>query len=392
MTGILIKLFVKDSDNINNHSVRTSYGLLSSVVGIISNVILFVFKFILGMIINSIAITADAFNNLSDAISSVIGFIGVKLAAKPADKEHPFGHGRYEYIAALIVSFLIIEVGWTTFKGSFDKILNPSQLNTSSNHIIFLVISILIKVWLVVFNKQIDKKINSTVIRATAIDSLGDVVITSIMVVSIIVSKLSNIIIDGYMGLLVSIFVIISGINIARTTLMPLIGEAIDAELYKKIKNMVESYDGVVGTHDLIIHSYGPTSHMATIHVEVPDNSDIKEIHEIVDEIERDILDKTGICIVIHTDPIEVNDEKVLMKKEKIEKIVKSLEPFTSIHDFRVVSEEENINIIFEVVIPYSYSEEDEKKLLLNLTDEVKRLDSKYQCVVSFEKSFVAEN
>lgn len=389
MTEILVKLFVKDSENISNKSVRTAYGVLASAVGIISNIILFTIKFILGLLINSISVTADAFNNLTDAVSSIIIYIGVKMANKPADEEHPFGHGRYEYVAAFIVSFLILQVGWSVLKTSFNKIIEPSELRTDTIHIIFLALSILVKVWLVIFNKKLDKKVNSTIMRATVADSIGDIMITSMMVLSIIIQKIFNLQIDGYMGLVVGIFIIVSGIGIAKDTLMPLIGEAIDVELYSLVKDKVESYDGIVGSHDLIIHSYGPTSHMATIHVEVPNDADINHIHEIIDEIEKDVLEEFDICLVIHTDPIEINDQSILNKKEKIEEIVAFLEPEATIHDFRVVYGEKNINIIFEMVVPYSYTKKMEQDLLIKLMETVREIDSKYQCVVMIENSFV---
>lgn len=391
MTQLLVKLFIKDYDKVEQSSVRTAYGVLSSVVGIICNIILFGTKLIIGFLINSISVTADAFNNLSDAASSIIGFIGVKLAERPADKEHPFGHGRFEYISAFVVSFLILQVGFSCFKSSFTKVLNPENIGFSWIMVIILGISVLIKLWLSIFNKTLGKRINSSVMKATSADSLGDVLITSATVISIIIGKVTGLAIDGWMGLIVSVFVLIAGFNIAKDTLEPLLGEAVDHEIYQSITDMVESYDGIIGSHDLIVHNYGPSHIMATIHAEVPNDVNLEEIHEIIDSIERDILREKGIFIVIHMDPIEINDSKVLEKKNMVIGIVKELEPKATIHDFRVVNGENQINLIFDLVVPYSYSELQEQELLFKVEENIRKIDSKYQCVITIENSYIAD-
>ncbi len=391
MTQLLVKLFIKDYDKVEQSSVRTAYGVLSSVVGIICNIILFGIKLIIGFLINSISVTADAFNNLSDAASSIIGFIGVKLAERPADKEHPFGHGRFEYISAFVVSFLILQVGFSCFKSSFTKVLNPETIGFSWLMVIILGISVLLKLWLSVFNKTLGKRINSSVMKATSADSLGDVLITSATVISIIIGKITGLAIDGWMGLIVSVFVLIAGFNIAKDTLEPLLGEAVDHEIYQSITDMVESYDGIIGSHDLIVHNYGPSHIMATIHAEVPNDVNLEEIHEIIDSIERDILREKGIFIVIHMDPIEINDSKVLEKKNMVIGIVKELEPEATIHDFRVVNGESQINLIFDLVVPYSYSELQEQEMLFKVEENIRKIDSKYQCVITIENSYIAD-
>ncbi|GAA4291118.1 cation diffusion facilitator family transporter [Anaerocolumna aminovalerica] len=391
MTQLLVKLFIKDYDKVEQSSVRTAYGVLSSVVGIICNIILFGTKLIIGFLINSISVTADAFNNLSDAASSIIGFIGVKLAERPADKEHPFGHGRFEYISAFVVSFLILQVGFSCFKSSFTKVINPENIGFSWIMVIILGISVLIKLWLSIFNKTLGKRINSSVMKATSADSLGDVLITSATVISIIIGKVTGLAIDGWMGLIVSVFVLIAGFNIAKDTLEPLLGEAVDHEIYQSITDMVESYDGIIGSHDLIVHNYGPSHIMATIHAEVPNDVNLEEIHEIIDSIERDILREKGIFIVIHMDPIEINDSKVLEKKNMVIGIVKELEPKATIHDFRVVNGENQINLIFDLVVPYSYSELQEQELLFKVEENIRKIDSKYQCVITIENSYIAD-
>jgi cation diffusion facilitator family transporter len=391
MTQLLVKLFIKDYDKVEQSRVRTAYGVLSSIVGIICNVILFAIKIIIGFTINSISVMADAFNNLSDAASSIIGFIGVKLAERPADKEHPFGHGRFEYISAFVVSFLILQVGFSCFKSSITKVMNPEAIEFNGILVVILGISVLLKLWMSFFNKTLGKRINSNVMKATSADSFGDVLITTATVLSIIIGKITGLAIDGWMGLIVSVFVLIAGFNIAKDTLEPLLGEAVDHEVYQSITDMVESYDGIIGSHDLIVHNYGHTHIMATIHAEFPNEVNLEEIHEIIDSIERDILRQKGIFIVIHMDPVEINDSKVLEKKNMVIDIVKELEPKATIHDFRVVNGENQVNLIFDLVIPYSYTELQEQELLFKVEENIRNRDSKYQCVITIENSYIAD-
>lgn len=391
MTELLVKLFVKDYNSTENAKVRTNYGILSSLVGIACNVILFLTKLIIGMIINSISVMADAFNNLSDAASSIISFIGVKLAERPADKEHPFGHGRFEYISALAVAFIILQVGLQLFKSALEKVLHPEELSFNPILVGILVLSVLLKVWMSLFNRKLGKRINSTVMLATSADSRNDVIVTSATILSTLIVAFTGFNIDGYIGLLVSIFVMLSGFNIAKETLEPLLGQAIQREVYQKITNMVESYEGICGTHDLIIHNYGPTRHMATIHAEVPNNIGFEHAHETIDQIERDVLEKLDIFLVIHMDPIEVNDTTVKQTKELVLGIVKGIEDKATIHDFRIVNGEHQINLIFDLVIPYSYSKEEEQKLLSKIVEEIRQKDPRYQCIITMENSFIAE-
>ena len=391
MTELLVRLFVKNYEKVENGKVRSSYGILASVVGVICNLILFAIKLGIGLIINSISVMADAFNNLSDAASSVISFIGVKLAGRPADKEHPFGHGRFEYIAALAVSFLIIQVGITLFKNSFDKVLNPEVVEFNPILIGILGLSMLVKLWLMLFNRTLGNRINSTVMKATAADSMGDILITLSTIISAVIAGVTGLKIDGYIGLIVSIFVMIAGIGIAKDTLEPLLGQAVDRKVYKRITDMVESYDGIVGTHDLVIHSYGPTHRMATIHAEVPNNINFEKAHETIDQIERDVLEQMDLLLVIHMDPIEVNDVFVLEKKGMVIKIINKLEPKASIHDFRLVNGDHSINLIFDLVIPFSYTTKSERNLLSNVIEEIRKQDSKYQCIITIENSYIAE-
>ncbi len=391
MTEFLVKLFVKDYKNVENRKVRTSYGILSSIVGICCNIALFAVKMVIGIAINSISIMADAFNNLSDAASSIISFIGVKLAERPADKEHPFGHGRFEYLSALAVAFLILQVGFTLFKSAIDKVLHPEALEFNLILIIFLCVSVLLKIWLMLFNRKLGKRINSTVMIATSADARNDVIVTSATIISAIISGATGLNIDGYIGLLVSIFVMLAGFNIAKDTLEPLLGEAIDRDLYEKVTRMVQSYEGIVGTHDLIIHNYGPTQRMATIHAEVPNNINFETAHETIDRIEREVLMQTDIFLVIHMDPIEVNNEMVDLKKGMVLEVIKGLEPKATIHDFRLVNGEHQINLIFDLVIPYSYTKDMKQKLLSSIVEELRKEDSRHQCIITVENSFIAE-
>ena len=390
MTDFLVNKFIKDSTNIESTEVRTRYGMLASVVGIFCNVLLFSVKLTIGLILSSLAVTADAFNNLSDAASSIISFIGVKMAGKPADAEHPFGHGRIEYIAALIVSFLVIEVGFTFFKSSISKILHPEEISFDLIPFVILILSILVKLWMAFFNNKLGKRIDSKVMLATAADSLGDVITTSATVLSIIICHFTSINVDAIAGLIVSAIVIWSGISIAKDTLEPLIGERIPAELYQKITDIVESYDGIVGTHDLIVHNYGPNRSMATIHAEVPNDVNIEVSHEIIDKIERDVKKDLNILLVIHMDPVEMRDEEVLSLREKTSRIVHALDPELNFHDFRVLKENEQRNLIFDLVVPDSYSEKDANRVMHQLVSLLHEMDGNVECIITLDRSFEA--
>ena len=390
MTDFLVNKFVKDSTNIESTEVRTRYGMLASVVGIFCNVLLFSVKLAIGLILSSLAVTADAFNNLSDAASSIISFIGVKMAGKPADAEHPFGHGRIEYIAALIVSFLVIEVGFTFFKSSISKIMHPEEITFDLVPFIILILSILVKLWMAFFNNKLGKRIDSKVMLATAADSLGDVITTSATVISIIICHFTSINVDAIAGLIVSGIVIWSGVSIAKDTLEPLIGQRVPAELYQKITDMVESYDGIVGTHDLIVHNYGPNRSMATIHAEVPNDVSIEVSHEIIDRIERDVKKDLNILLVIHMDPVEMRDEEVLELRDKTSRIVRALDPELSFHDFRVLRENEQKNLVFDLVVPDSYTEKDANRVMHQLIALLHEMEEDVDCIITLDRSFEA--
>ncbi len=391
MINLLVKLFIKNYKNTEDAKVRTSYGILSSIVGIICNVLLFAGKLAVGAAVRSVSVMADAFNNLSDAASSVISFVGVKMAGKPADREHPFGHGRIEYIAALAVAFLVLQVGFTFFKNSIEKIRNPEALSFDLVSMLILLASVCVKLWLGYFNRILGKRINSSVMQAAATDALGDVVTTLATIGSILFFHFTKINIDGFVGLLVSLVVMWAGIGIARDTLEPLIGQPVDPQLYKKISDFVESYDGILGSHDLIVHNYGPTRSLASIHAEVPNDVDVEVSHEIIDRIERDAAKKLGLFLVIHMDPIAVGDGRVTALKSQIDGVLKQLDSRLTLHDFRVVDGEQQINLIFDVVIPHSYHEKEKAQLRLELEEKVHGLDPRYQCVITLENGYIAE-
>lgn len=392
MTEFLIRHFIKDYEDVEKVSVRTAYGVLSSIVGIFCNILLFAVKFIVGLVLHSVSVTADAFNNLSDAGSSVISFVGVKMAEKPADKDHPFGHGRIEYIAALIVAFLVLEVGFTFFKDSVGKIFHPDVLKFQAVSVVILLLSIAVKLWLGLFNKKLGERIDSQVMKAVFADSMGDVITTGATILSVVFFGVTGKNIDGYVGVGVALVVMWAGIGIARDTLNTLIGEPIRPEVYEKIKKFVESYDGIEGTHDLLVHNYGPGRSMASIHAEVPNDQDIEKSHEIIDRIEREAAKELGMMLVIHMDPIETKDERVLQIRRKTEELLKELDPACSIHDFRVVYGKQKINLIFDMVVPIEYDEKKRNDRPLQLMERLKGVDPRYESVITVDYDYVARD
>lgn len=391
MTELLMKKFIKDYESVEKMSVRTAYGVLASVVGIFCNVILFIAKFLIGTMSHSVSIIADGFNNLSDAGSSIISFAGIKIASKPADEEHPFGHGRMEYVTALVVAFLVIDIGLSFLKDSIGKIRNPEDIQFHVISVVVLLLSIAVKLWLGFFNKKLGTKIHSQVMMASAADAMGDVLATSATIVSILVFHFFKINIDSFIGIGVSLVVMKAGIGIAKDTLEPLLGEAVPKEICDQITKFVESYDGIKGIHDLIVHNYGPGRSMASVHAEVPNDVDIEVSHEIIDRIERDAVKELGIFLVIHMDPIELNNKQLEAAKEKVERVVKGIDEVLSIHDFRMVDGKHQINLIFDLVVPLSYGVDKKKEICKIIRRKMYELDTRYQCVIQVESSFVAE-
>lgn len=392
MTELLVRKFVKDYENIGDVRVRTAYGTMSGIVGICCNLLLFAAKLFTGLLLRSISVLADAFNNLSDAVSSIVSLIGVKMAGKPADKDHPFGHGRIEYIAAFIVAFIVIQVGFSLFKTSFGKIQQPESMNFQMISLVILILSVSVKLWMGMFNRKLGKRINSSVMMATAADSLGDVAATSATIVSIVIYGVWDVNIDGIAGLIVSVFVMFAGVGIAKDTLAPLIGEPVDSKVYEEISNFVSGFEGILGTHDLIVHNYGPCRSMASIHAEVPNDVDIQVSHEIIDKIEREATRCLGIFLVIHMDPVEIHDEKTVLLKAMVTEVLQMVDQRLTFHDFRVVEGERRVNLIFDVISPKEYQVDDQEYLKERICEEVRARDCRCCCVVTIERSFKAEN
>lgn len=388
MTKFLLRTFIKDYENVTNHDVRQKYGMLGGFVGITCNIVLFLSKFIAGLLTSSIAITADSFNNLSDAGSSIVTLVGFKLAGAPADNEHPFGHGRIEYISGLIVSMVIILVGVELGKGSVEKIINAEDISFSIISLIILIGSILVKLWLGIFNKSLGERINSATMKATAMDSISDVIATSAVVLSILIYKFTGFNIDGYIGILVALFICYTGIQTAKDTLNPLLGEAPEKEFVKEIEDFVVAYPDIVGVHDLIVHNYGPGRRIISLHAEVPSKIDILKIHDTIDIIERDLHKRFDCEAVIHMDPIVVDDEVLNNTFKKVKQVIKSIDSNFSIHDFRMVTGDTHTNLIFDLEVPFNYKITD-KDIKQKISDEIKNINSKYELVISIDKTSV---
>ena len=389
MQNWLVKKFVHDYENVHDISVRASYGKLSGKVGIFCNAFLFAVKFIMGTISGSVSITADAVNNLSDAASSVISLIGFKMAEKPADEDHPYGHARYEYLSGLTVAVMIILIGFELFKTSFDKVLHPSTVDFSIALVIVLAVSILIKLWMALFNKSLGKKINSSALEATAADSRNDVISTSAVLAAAVISHFFKINLDGYMGIAVAVFILYSGIGLVKDTLDPLLGKAPEPELVDYIQKKILSYDGVLGTHDLRIHDYGPGRKFASVHVEMAAEGDVLKSHDVIDNIERDFLSKDNLNIIVHYDPIVTKDDIVNDFRSWLMEQVKSIDPHLSIHDLRIVPGNSHTNLVFDCVMPHCINMSPSE-----LKAEIRRLVNikypNYYCIITIDSSYAA--
>ena len=389
MTNLIVKTFIKDYKNVTDSKVRMKYGILSGCVGIALNVVLCLMKFFVGSITGSIAITADAVNNLSDAGSSAVTVFGFKMAGKPADKDHPFGHGRIEYITAMIVSFIILFMGIELAIQSVNKIRSPEDVKFSLIGAIIIGVSILGKLWLAFFNKSLGKRIDSPAMTAVVADSLSDIAATSVTLIVLILSNFfPSLHIDGWLGVLVACFVLKAGIDIFKDTLSSLIGKTPSKELVDEIKNKIMTYDHVSGIHDLIVHNYGPDRFFATVHVEIPADIDVMVGHDIIDNIENDIKKEMGIDLTVHYDPLVVNDERVNELREMTDNIVKNINPELSIHDFRVVDGPMHTNLIFDVVIPYGFKEQP-NRIIEEISLKISEVNECYFTVIKAEHSFV---
>lgn len=388
MTELLVRLFVKDGSNTENAKVRESYGVLSGVTGIILNVILASGKMIFGFISKSISIVADGANNFFDAVSSIISLVGFKISGKPADEKHPFGYGRTEYISAMILSFFVLMMGYELFKASIDKIRNPEQTIFNIATLVMLIFSIAGKIWLAVFNTKIGKKINSLTVKAVVKDSISDIAATTVTVIALICSKYTDKPVDAYMGLLVAAFIFYTGITIIKDTLGPILGEPPAEETIKEISDIVMSFDGICGIHDMILHNYGDSKIIGSLHAEVPADVDVMISHDVIDNAEQKIREELGYEITIHLDPIMVNDEATSRYKNIISSVLRDIGSELTFHDFRMVEGPSHINLIFDVVVPYSFN-----RGLDNLEESIKKktaeIDPRCLCVISFDRKYV---
>lgn len=384
MTNLLVKTFIKDSGNVLDGAVRSAYGKLASLVGIVCNVILFASKLAVGLIFGSVSIAADAVNNLSDASSSIVTLIGFKMGEKPADNDHPFGHARIEYLSGLAVAVMILVIGVELVKTSLDKILRPTEVEFSILTAAVLLLSIGVKLWMSRFNRTLGKRISSAALEATAADSRNDVISTSVVLLAGLISHFFQVNIDGWAGMLVAVFIIISGIGIARETIDPILGSAPDEGLVQYVRDKIMSYDGILGMHDLMIHDYGPGRCFASCHVEIDRNADVMESHDLIDNIERRFQQEDHMSLVIHYDPVVTDDAELNEMKELVSDRLRAIDPELSIHDFRMVRGVDHTNLIFDMVIPFSYVDK-EDELTQRVNEAVQMGDKKYYAVISFD-------
>lgn len=388
MIKLLTKLFVKNSKDVKNPDVRTAYGNMSGIVGIFLNLCLFTAKLVAGLLSASISVVADAFNNLSDAGSSVVTFLGFKLANMPADKEHPFGHGRYEYVAGLGISVVILLVGIELLKSSAEKIFNPQEsTKIAFFSIIILIVSVVVKMWMFFFNRALSKKINSSTLKATSLDSLTDSIATTIVLLGLVISQIFGVNIDGYLGIAVALFILFTGVNTFRDSLSPLLGNPPDAEFVNEIRETVLQDEMIVGIHDLIVHDYGPGRCMISLHAEIPCDADILKAHDSIDLVEKTLERKYNCLATIHMDPIASNDEYTIELREDVANKMCEISPDFSIHDFRIVKGDTHTNIIFDLVVPYKIKmSEDEIKEQAKI--KLRQIDPKFIPVMQIDRSF----
>ncbi len=387
MNELLFKLAIKNHDDVKNPQVREAYGKLAGIVGVISNIILCAIKVIAGILSSSISIIADGINNLSDATSSIITLVGFKLSALPEDEDHPYGHARSEYLAGLIVSIIIIFVGFSLGKSSISKILHPQTLAFTYVTISILVVSIVIKIWQAFFNYKAGTKIDSTTLKATATDSRNDVIATSMVLLSVVITKFTGINLDGYLGVLVALFIIWSGIGLIKETASPLLGEAPDEELVKQIEEMALSTEGVLGIHDLVVHNYGPSKIFATMHIEVDAAVDCLVSHDMVDNIEKNISTNLGIHFVAHMDPVKLDDPVISQVKGPISKCLLQYKGIHTIHDMRCVPGQTHTNIIFDVVVDHDCIIS-QSEIIDTVNRVVKEINPNYYVVITFDKAY----
>lgn len=360
MTKLLLRLFVKDADNTENPKVRAAIGTLSGLVGIVCNLLLFGFKLLVGTLTGSVSITADAMNNLSDASGSIVTFIGFRVADKPADAHHPYGHARAEYLSGLGVAALILVIGIELVKTSVSKIFHPTAVDFTVTAAVVLIASIAVKFWMNLFNRGLAKRIGSTALLATAADSRNDCITTGAVLIAAVLEKLTQIPVDGWIGLGVALFILYSGLNLAKDTISPLLGEGADPELREKIVDYIEAQPKVLGYHDLMVHDYGPGQRFASLHVEMDCREDPLDCHERIDDMERECLRSHNVHLVIHYDPVVIDDPVMTALKEKVLGLLQSRDPRLSLHDFRMVPGKKHMNLVFDVALPRDMKDQSE--------------------------------
>ncbi|MCI7138248.1 MAG: cation diffusion facilitator family transporter [Oscillospiraceae bacterium] len=389
MIKLLAKIFIKDSQNTADSKVRVAYGYLCGAVGIALNILLFAGKIIAGTISGSVAVTADAFNNLSDAGSSIISLIGFRLASQKPDPHHPFGHGRFEYIASLIISIIIVLMGFELGKSSFEKIVAPQAVEYSAVTFAVLGVSVLVKLYMFFYNNSVGKKIDSATMRATAMDSISDAVSTGAVLISAVIAMFTNLALDGWMGLVVAVFIMVTGFKSAKETIDSLLGTPPSPEFVKQIEDMALQYDDIIGVHDMIVHNYGPGRTFVSLHAEVPSDGDIVAIHDTVDNAEREIAKELGCLVTIHMDPVDVHDEHTAQLREKVSEIIKQINPDITFHDFRVVSGPTHTNLIFDIVSPMDCGLSDQE-LADTIADKIHQCNESYFAVINVDKDFAS--
>lgn len=385
MTEFLLKSFINDYQNTEDKNVRYKYGKFAGVIGIICNIVLFVSKLIIGTISGSVSITADAVNNLTDFSSSVISLLGFKLSERPADEGHPYGHGRYEYLSGLTVSVLIIVIGIELFRTGLDKILHPSAVDFSPALVVVLILSILLKLWMMYFNNDIGKRINSNALFATATDSRNDVITTLAVLLAAIISYFTPFELDGWIGLGVAVFILVSGFGLIKEMIDPMLGSAPDPHMVLMIRKKIMSYDGVLGMHDLMIHDYGPSRQFVSVHVEMPAEEDVIISHDTIDNIESDFMKEHGITMIIHYDPVLTNDPLTVSLRKEIAEIVSNINSELTIHDLRVVPGTTHTNVVFDTVAPFSLKISD-SDLKSEIIKEVRKAHPDYNCVITIDR------
>ena len=388
MTKWLVKTFIRDYAHVQTPAVRTAYGKLSSTVGILCNLLLFLGKILVGTLSSSVSITADAVNNLSDASSSIISLLGFKMGSKPADREHPYGHARYEYLSGLMVALLILVIGVELFQSSLDKILHPSPVAFSWVSVVVLAVSILVKLWMALFNRSMGRAISSQTLEATAADSRNDVISTTAVLAAALLSHFTSWELDGWMGLAVALFILYSGFGLVKDTLDPLLGRAPDPELVQGIQKKILSYPGVLGTHDLMIHDYGPGRQFGSVHVEMAAEEDVLASHDVIDNIERDFLEQEHLNLIVHLDPIVTADSAVSELRSWISQQVRTIHPDLTIHDLRIVPGPTHTNVIFDCVVPYGVGSNEEIKE--RISSLVRQQYPTYYCVITIDNSYAA--